>query len=82
MFSLPEAIFFLSEFSLTRAFTIHRAAEEGRGYLFDSFIPLLLAPETHIDRAITAESLPQHRHYLAAELSTETFGFRAQVSNH
>ena len=64
----PKYFFFYLGF-LSRTFTVHSTAGEGRGYLFNSSLPLSPASQ-------------ELRHYLgdqlAAGLEAETFGLRAQ----
>ena len=55
------SVFFFCLGFLSRAFTIHRTAGEGGGYLFNSSLPLPPAyGHLDISQAITAESSPLH----------------------
>ena len=53
----PEVLFFYLGF-LSRLFTNHRTAREGRGHFFNSSLPL--SPALLSSWAITAESSPLH----------------------
>ena len=55
-----EFIFFLSGFSFSRIFTIHKTAGEGECYLLISVLPPTPTSQTYISLVIAAETSPLH----------------------
>lgn len=72
--------FFFHLVFLSRIFSIHMAAGEGGGYFFHSFLSLLPAPQTDINRAINAENSPLHT--ASSRARPGIFAFWAQLAKH
>ena len=81
---LCKLIFFPSGFFLSRTFTIHRTSGEGRGYLFDSSLPLPSASQTlrHYPGDYCREITSAHSQQPDSSQEPLVPGTWAQVANH